>query len=628
MAGRGRPRTSPLKRPKEVPEVEVLKAKREQKWIKFLGFWTLALEAWKAKEARATPDTIPDIKEVGEDTLKRMEAVGVIDSEVHKALNDYFTWVHTKGKKTTSGKGFRERVMHTTGFVAWLYEHRIRAPGGTPAKGPVRMTDLGGPPTKARPELKGFVNEATALRFYSDLEGEEQVTIDPAVGALIKKLVMGLESGDYWPPNTVNAVRDLRTTKEKPVSTMGYPLSYQDVNIFFNNLLFGMKPYQRYYAKYLLQTGLRPKHAYMSLRFWDLEAATAAIDITAAPCHRLEIRNAIDTAREHQKGIEVSRIKGYPDSVVISRDLYDDLMAFMTAKGSRHPIRLWDTVKRSFSYTWKTVAEMTEVEKKHCWVFGHMAGDRVLASDIVERKKFPLKYQLPPDPRNRFVLYSLRKTWATVIYRLTEKDVNLVMRMGGWASVEMPLTTYIEAMPETDAWFVKSKYGIYIPSGVIPATRLLDLQYNSADAMVKESVQDLMEAILERGLPESALYVMLREAGVPVGEAPEVVAKAAEELRLKRGKAWAVLPRERIMEEMKKGEKSEALAERLKALEREAALVREACKEAAVSGVGEAEKEYRGLPKKEKELVTPIDVYESMKKRLQAEIDRSLGVMK
>jgi len=576
--------------------------------------------------------TQESIFEIGDRTMDELVRKKVITKEVRDLTSAYFRRRSQVGKKVQSLQGMQDIVGHTTAFFVWLNQRVGK---------PLAVNDFGGPPRGGRPKAEGKVSPETAVQLYSALVGRSMATSSKDVNSTIKFWVRYLSEKQAFSGQNYDDTADLSVTSAEPVSHKGQPLRYDDVNIFFDKLLFGAKEQHQLFARYLIQTGLRPDHAFWSLRLYDLERAyeDTVPDCTGTAAHLVRIKPAIVEAFAHETVNKEAKIKAYPESVLISEGLFNDLFGFVLK--NFNSIRLWNETERRFEEAWKHVkwdkenrqfTGMTADEKQHSWVFMHLVprgakvadGHNRLQDMMKKRKTWAARYGMGEDPENKFVVYSLRKTWATVLYVLTQHNIEALKRMANWTEISTILT-YIQTFSEGDAWLIKAKYEIMIPKDYISESRVLALRYEAANESVKRAAADMMEQIRAGKLPEEALYVMLAEAGVPVGQAPEVMKRAVEEFKMRTRETWALPSSEEIQARVEAGKKSTVISEAIKG-------AAEAKREAGVRCLEVAEEALKTAREKTEEKVTKGEVktvsrtYDAMKRQLEQAIEQQMGI--
>jgi hypothetical protein len=591
----------------------------------------------EAKDAYTKTKTLTkeSLKEIGQNAMNRLYDDKIIDDQLRKFWPEFYG---TRLEEVKTLEGLDENFGHTIAFIVWLHDEVAKKEG---RERRLAANDFGGPPTGGRPNATGIVDRNTAVRFYSDLVGREMPVSNKDVNVAITFWVRALTATQMSPDNYDGTTR-FDTTSKPPKKSKGKPLRLDELDTFFNRLLFGVKGITMLFARYLLETGLRPDHAFWSLRLIDLERAHSDVmqDCTGVDAHLIRIKPAILEATAHEEVPGEMRIKKYPEAVRISKDLFNDLFTFV--QGNLNSVRIWDPEKQKFDESWKpvtwdpatrTFTGLTTDEKEHSWVFMNLVpkGEKVagghnrLMGLISQRKERAAKFGLPEDPEGKFVVYSLRKTWATVVYIVTQYNIKALEDLANWTELSTILT-YIETFPPGEAWLIKKKYGIIIPSQYVSRTRVLTLEWEAASESVKRSAADMMEQIEAHHLPEEALYALLAEAGIKMPEAPETIRAAIEEYRRRTGAAWEPPTPERLKALMEAGEKSTVIAEALKGAEKAQKEAGERCLD-LIEGVlaGQEEKLTRPLTPaqlKKEPAKTVLSTYEAVKSAMNKEIQK------
>jgi len=605
------------------------RAPMKAQWTRFNAPYREAKDAY-TKTKTLTKESL---KEIGQNAMNRLYDDKIIDDQLRKFWPEFYS---TRLEEVKTLEGLDENFSHTIAFVNWLHDEVEKREGRARR---LAANDFGGPATGGRPNATGIVDRNTAVRFYSDLVGREMPVSNKDVNVAITFLVRALAATQMSPDNYDGTTR-FDTTSKPPKKSKGRPLRIDDMKVFFDRLLFGVKGITMLYARYLIQTGLRPDHAFWSLRLADLERAHSDVvqDCTGADAHLIRIKPAILEATAHEEVPGEMKIKKYPETIRISKELFNDLFSFVL--GNLNSVRIWDPEKQRFDESWKpvtwdsasrTFTGLTSEEKEHSWVFMNLVpkGEKVagghnrLMGLISQRKERAMKFGLPEDPEGKLVVYSLRKTWATVVYIATQYNIKALEDLANWTELSTILT-YIETFPPGEAWLIKKKYGIVIPQQYVSRSRVMSLEWEAASESVKRAAADMMVQIRAGNLPDEALYALLAEAGVKMPEAPELIKQAIDEYRRRTGAGWEPPEPERVKALMEAGEKSTVIAEALKKAEETRKASGEQCLD-IVEGVlaGQEEKFTRPLTEtqiRKEPAKSVVSTYESVKSAMNKAI--------
>lgn len=206
------------------------------------------------------------------------------------------------------------------------------------------------------------------------------------------------------------------------------------------------------FARFLLQTGLRYTQAFeFRCGDFDCDHVETGVLFGETFC-RIESYASIEA---HKSEIEEEiRKKIPPDYVYIHIDLYDDIVAWC--------------------------------EKKH-----------LKPEDTVMRMGLPALRDQSRKIKERSGLtkftWSLRHTWATVLYRMVgDAGMAVLVKMGGWKSAAMPLGHYIELMSPEEAYKIVKKYHIYLPPS--EHSHYIDIQ-NKAQELTRPAKKEVLDEL-------------------------------------------------------------------------------------------------------------------------------------
>lgn len=569
---------------------------------------------------------VPDLDEVAKIAVSKLAGAKIIDPRLAKVTTEFLTL--PKKKWAAKPSVLLPRYKQITNLLQWLFDNRN---GDRPVKGPVTPEQLGRPPTEARPGSEGYVDCDTISRFYSDMQGEGQKVAPKSLIATVKKYIVFIDGKGAMRAPTTEGVRDCRTTSEPARKDKGYPLNYNELDLFFKNLLFGVKDYQKLFCMYLLETGLRPDHAYKSLRVSTLEAAgkQMAEDCTREKYHVVDITESIDEGfrREGKTEPEERKIKAYPRTVYISPALFKELMAYVQRDDL--VVQPYDEKEGRPQKTYlKRYTEMNADEKAATWVFGRMEDPDRLGALITRRMEKPEKYGIPREMQGKFLMYSLRKTWATTVARLA--GVETVILMQNWSRMQIPIQDYIRRTSYGDAWMIKSRYGIFISSDDVTQDQVRNYRAEAARTMIERS----LENVITQGLPEEAVYEVLGTAGVAPKDAIPILKRASEYAGTVGRKVFEIPTEEEVTRKLEAGTKALTITERIEQLQRSVAEVAGKCTAAATEAVETAHEEAvarlekrkpKGGEEAKKALMTGAEeTYRSIRSKLETEIERRL----
>ena len=194
------------------------------------------------------------------------------------------------------------------------------------------------------------------------------------------------------------------------------------------------------YARIMLQTGLRPSHAFC-IRPSDFDLDKEELDIFGNSFIPIDIKKSF-IAWKAQFGLKPSQKKRIPNMVYISRELVDQI------------IKYYD----------KNVAET--------------GSEFALGGTITDNSS---KYRLAEVRRITgiadFQWKNLRKTWATVIFVLAEgrdatEKMMVVTEAGGWGESETVLSHYAETIHTDEGVAIAKDFKIHLPPGCHRRTRV------------------------------------------------------------------------------------------------------------------------------------------------------------
>ena len=222
---------------------------------------------------------------------------------------------------------------------------------------------------------------------------------------------------------------DLKVAMPKTKRTIVY--SEERLHEFFNIILLGSPEYYTLFWRLLLQTGLRPLHAY-SISCGDIEFDKPQEDALGRTFYPIFIHDVL--TREKHKVKETVYKKVPPVVTFISESLKKDIIEWcrknnLTGEGY------------IFKDFFVLDAATTFIERR--------------------RKSEKIAHLLKYKP-SQYIQYGLRHTWSSVLYAITS-DVGVLIDLGGWGAAGVPLEHYRISMKAREALDIAKKWEMYIP---------------------------------------------------------------------------------------------------------------------------------------------------------------------
>jgi integrase len=207
--------------------------------------------------------------------------------------------------------------------------------------------------------------------------------------------------------------------------------SEERLHEFFNIILLGSPEYYTLFWRLLLQTGLRPLHAY-SISCGDIEFDKPQEDALGRTFYPIFIYDVL--TREKHKVKETVYKKEPPVVTFISESLKKDIIEWcrknnLTGEGY------------IFKDFFVLDAATTFIERR--------------------RKSEKIAHLLKYKP-SQYIQYGLRHTWSSVLYAITS-DVGVLIDLGGWGAAGVPLEHYRISMKAREALDIAKKWEMYIP---------------------------------------------------------------------------------------------------------------------------------------------------------------------
>jgi len=241
---------------------------------------------------------------------------------------------------------------------------------------------------------------------------------------------------------------DLKTPRKTPrgeeETLEGCVYSPAVLDGIFGTFLQNLDAPLRLFLRLLLQTGLRPLHAYI-LQCDDLELEEPIRDVLDRPFYRIRARRALlryKKARDH----EIVG-KNAPQYVYIDQGLRDRLVVHCRKQAAAGDPYL-------FMNLFVPQALRTRIKERR----GSARYTDELPFKIAEHPTEDLK------PGEVWVKpYGMRHTWTSVHYTLV-RDPKVLMELGGWETSDIPVDVYTKLMSRADALKIARKWGIYLPA--------------------------------------------------------------------------------------------------------------------------------------------------------------------
>lgn len=303
-------------------------------------------------------------------------------------------------------------------FIQWLAEAR---------KKKITFDDLN-PPNLSADDVSEFAKEyaSTPAKGY---KAKNSKFVRAHIRSYMVIFGKYLEDRGY-PKITKYPFTGLKVKMPKSRRIIVY--SNDELNEFYNTILFGSESYITLFFKLIMQTGLRPLHGYY----------ITCGDIGDKPFKDALDRNFYQIAArqvlEREKGNigeEVDK-KFPPDFVYISESLRND-------------IKKWCNSNKLPST-------------------GHIFKDFILLHSIdlhIRRRRNNPKIRSILKSTQKYLFVGLRHTWASVIYSVTGGDVGVLLDLGGWAEDATALKVYRHSFEDDEigAFKIAKKWEIYLP---------------------------------------------------------------------------------------------------------------------------------------------------------------------
>lgn len=368
-------------------------------------------------EAKARSGIKPKIKDDYAKIMAESVRTAVnADEEVKRILLSY---IRTRAfEEYKSAATYQWAAILPAMFIQWLAEIR---------KKEITLKDLN-PPKTSRDDADEFAKEyaSTPAKGYKAKKSKY-------VMALVRSHLISfgkyLEEKGY--PDIVKyPFTGLKTKMPRTRRVLVY--SNDELNEFYNIVLFGSGPHITLFVKLIIQTGVRPLHGYY-ITCGDIgdKPFKDAFDRTY---YQISARQILE--REKMKIGEEVRRKFPPDFVYISESLRNEIIDWCKSNKLSSTGYIFKDFKLLESY------------------------DEHIRS---RRNKPYIKSRL--KSKKKYLLVGLRHTWASVIYSVTGGDVGELMDLGGWADDATVLKVYRSSMDESEAFKIAKNWEMYLPPG-------------------------------------------------------------------------------------------------------------------------------------------------------------------
>ena len=304
-----------------------------------------------------------------------------------------------------SAQSYKWAAIVPPAFIQWLSETRGKT---------ITFEDL--EPPNISPE--------DATYFAADYSASESVQAQVRA-ALIKfgKFITARYFVNKYP------FGDLKVAMPTGKRTIVY--NEERLNEFFNVITIGAPEYYTIFWRLLLQTGLRPLHAY-NISCGDIEFDKPQEDALGRVFYPIFIHDVL--TREKRKIKETVFKKLPPEITFISESLKNDIIEWCRKNNLAG----------------------------EGYVFKNFFGLDAATTFIERRRKSPKIAHLLKYKPTEYIQYGLRHTWSSILYAVT-KDIGDLIDLGGWGGVGIPLRHYRVSMRSREALDIAKKWGIYIP---------------------------------------------------------------------------------------------------------------------------------------------------------------------
>jgi len=346
-----------------------------------------------------TPKVKGDYEKIMIDAITKVNA----DEKVKDMLLSYLSYGLSAYKSASSYK--RAAVIPAT-FVQWLSEKRKKR---------ISLIDLEFPNTTSEDAIS-FANA------YSP-----GVHLRAQIKSYLITFSKYLVSGRY--PISKDPFMDLEIDMPDSERTIVY--NEEELDDFYNVLMFGAPRYYTLFFRLLMETGQRPISIYY-LTCKDIEYDKPQQDALGRTFYPIFARAAL--VREKQKiGETLSRRKRPAVVVYISEQLKNDIV------------------------TWCEDNKLTG----EGYIFKNNFARYSYNEFISDRKENPKYTSGLKHKDTYYIFYGLRHTWTSVMYSITNVVGDLI-DLGGWSAAGVPLEIYRAPMKQCPALAIAKKWNIYL----------------------------------------------------------------------------------------------------------------------------------------------------------------------
>lgn len=365
------------------------------------------------------------------------------DPELKTALINFLTNGLDEYNSLT---GYKNGIIPPVQFIQWLSKSKGKK---------ITLQDLE-PPNLTVDEAKSFIRENST--------GESgQAILRSSLKGFTKYLVTRYKL-------TRNPFVELKINPTKSKRKIVFNLEQLDE--FYNIVMFGAKTIYQIYWKVLLQTGLRPSHAHI-LKFSDIDRNRPREDAIGRQFYPVYALKAL--SREKKKKGEIILKKNPPEIAYLSQDLVDEIIKWQTENGKSPDAYIF---KDDFAYV--------------------ALKSFILRNRESQKVKTRLKYSA-----DEYMPYGLRDSWASTLYNIS-KNLKDLSNLGGWDEEATALNYYVNAFRATEALDIAKRWGIFIPPERADEVKMIekmkegtqpDIRRDEVIETMKQQIQTLMTQI-------------------------------------------------------------------------------------------------------------------------------------
>lgn len=357
-------------------------------------------------------------KELGEEVKTKQDVYEVMVYAVRNKLNAdpelkaiMLNFLTNGLDAYNSRDGYKNAVVPPVQFIQWLSQTKsktITLQDIEPPNPPVRREGLTPEEAKSFVRMNSTGDSAQAI-LRSSLKGFTKYLISNY--KIERNPFVGLK---------------IEPTKSKRKIVF----NLEQLDEFYNIVMFGAKQIYLLYWRVLLQTGLRPSHARI-LKLSDIDYNRPRNDAMDRKFYPVYALSAL--SREKKEVGEKVHKKNPAEIVYISEEMANDIKKWCTENQCPGGY----IFKQAFAY----------VSFK-----GFIQDNR-----DSEKVKTKLKYN--PE---EYIPYGLRDSWASTLYNISLNMKDLT-DLGGWDEETTALKYYVNAFRATEALDIAKKWGIFIP---------------------------------------------------------------------------------------------------------------------------------------------------------------------